>query len=108
MQERLDQLPTYTPSPSRSSPGQGRADTENQTTAIAITDPSNLFREFHENTTPPDSTELFREFHDDADDTEPAATTDTSDLSRPVHDDPSTDSPPPTEKLTRDDYNWRW
>ncbi|WP_431246593.1 hypothetical protein [Leifsonia xyli] len=73
VQKRLDDLPTPTPSPTPSTHlGQGRADTGSPTAAAAISDPTDLFREFHDavNHSAPaaasDSTDLFREFHDDA------------------------------------------
>lgn len=111
LQKRFDELhatPTPTPTPSADL-GEGAADTGNPAAAAATTDPSDLFREFHENAAPPDSTDRFRELHDDASDhPAPTAASDPTDLFREVHNDTDKDSPPPTTKRTANDDNWTW
>lgn len=74
VQKRLDELLTPTPSPSPSALGEGAADTGNSAATATISDPSDLFRQFHEDAqddaAPAASsdhpTDLFREFHADA------------------------------------------
>jgi hypothetical protein len=95
LQERFDELhATLTPAPTPATDlGEGAADTGNPDAAAAITDPSNLFREFHE---------------DASDDPAPTAASDPTETILEHHDDEDKHSPPPTTKGTANDYDWLW